>query len=165
MVDATISRVRLRDLTRLGRSRTGERPARGPPPGASASRRRVVTEALRASATPRRRAPERPARAPNLRSHGITHLAERELVAGHEPAAGRFTRRELEDGVRAAPGSGAPGAKIVRDPEYTQSSVQEDRIDREAHEKGVDGRGRAKEQSLARPQLIASEQSPHARDR
>lgn len=30
---------------------------------------------LGASATPRRRAPERPARAPNLQSHGITHLA------------------------------------------------------------------------------------------
>jgi hypothetical protein len=46
MVDATISRVRLRDLTRLGRSRTDHRPASGPPPGASASRRRVVTDAL-----------------------------------------------------------------------------------------------------------------------
>jgi hypothetical protein len=46
MADATISRVRLRDLTRLGRSRTEHRPASGPPLGASASRRRVVTDAL-----------------------------------------------------------------------------------------------------------------------
>jgi hypothetical protein len=46
MVDATISRVRLRDLARLGRSRTDQRPASGPPPGACASRRRVVTDAL-----------------------------------------------------------------------------------------------------------------------
>jgi hypothetical protein len=46
MADATISRVRLRDLTRLGRFRTGHRPASGPPPGACASRRRVVTDAL-----------------------------------------------------------------------------------------------------------------------
>jgi hypothetical protein len=45
MVDATISRVRLRDLTRLGRSRTVQRPASGPPAGACASRRRVVTDA------------------------------------------------------------------------------------------------------------------------
>jgi hypothetical protein len=45
MVDARISRVRLRDLTRLGRSRTEQRPAGGPPPGACASRRRVVTDA------------------------------------------------------------------------------------------------------------------------
>jgi hypothetical protein len=45
MVDATISRVRLRDLTRLGRSYSGHRPAGGPPPGVSASRRRVVTDA------------------------------------------------------------------------------------------------------------------------
>jgi hypothetical protein len=45
MVDATISRVRLRDLARLGRYRTGRRPAGGPPPGACASRRRVVTDA------------------------------------------------------------------------------------------------------------------------
>jgi hypothetical protein len=41
-----ISLVLLRDLTRLGRSRTVHRPASGPPPGASASRRRVVTDAL-----------------------------------------------------------------------------------------------------------------------
>jgi hypothetical protein len=46
MADATISRVRLRDLARLGRSRTDQRPASGPPPGACASRRRVVTDAL-----------------------------------------------------------------------------------------------------------------------
>jgi hypothetical protein len=45
MADAKISRVRLRDLTRLGRSRTGHRPASGPPTGACASRRRVVTDA------------------------------------------------------------------------------------------------------------------------
>jgi hypothetical protein len=45
MADAMISRVRLRDLTRLGRSRTDHRPASGPPPGACASRRRVVTDA------------------------------------------------------------------------------------------------------------------------
>jgi hypothetical protein len=45
MADATISRVRLRDLTRLGRSRADQRPASGPPPGACASRRRVVTDA------------------------------------------------------------------------------------------------------------------------
>jgi hypothetical protein len=45
MVDATISRVRLRDLTRLGRSRTEQRPASGPPLGACACRRRVVTDA------------------------------------------------------------------------------------------------------------------------
>jgi hypothetical protein len=46
MAAATISRVRMHDLTRLGRSRTVHRPASGPPPGASASRRRVVTDAL-----------------------------------------------------------------------------------------------------------------------
>jgi hypothetical protein len=45
MVDATISRVRMRELTRLGRSHAGHRPASGPPPGACASRRRVVTDA------------------------------------------------------------------------------------------------------------------------
>jgi hypothetical protein len=44
MADAMISRVRMRDLARLGRSRTVHRPAGGPPPGACASRRRVVTD-------------------------------------------------------------------------------------------------------------------------
>jgi hypothetical protein len=46
MVDAMISRVRMRDLARLGRSRTDHRPASGPLPAACASRRRVVTDAL-----------------------------------------------------------------------------------------------------------------------
>jgi len=45
MAAATISRVRMRDLTRLGRSRPDHRPASAPPLGASASRRRVVTDA------------------------------------------------------------------------------------------------------------------------
>jgi hypothetical protein len=36
----------MHDLARLGRSRSGHRPASGPPPGASASRRRVVTDVL-----------------------------------------------------------------------------------------------------------------------
>jgi hypothetical protein len=55
MGDATVSRVRLRDLTRLGRSRSGHDP--------QAARR-----------------PARALRAPNLRSHGITHLDG--LIAG-----------------------------------------------------------------------------------
>jgi hypothetical protein len=46
MAAATISRVRMHDLTRLGRSGTVHRPASGPPPDACASRRRVVTDAL-----------------------------------------------------------------------------------------------------------------------
>jgi hypothetical protein len=46
IVDALISGVRMHDLTRLGRSRTGHRPASGPPRGACASRRRVVTDAF-----------------------------------------------------------------------------------------------------------------------
>jgi hypothetical protein len=47
MVDSKISRLRMRDLARLGRSRAGHRPASGPPPLASASRRRVLTDACR----------------------------------------------------------------------------------------------------------------------
>jgi hypothetical protein len=46
MANALISRVRMHDLTRLGRFHTGPRPASGPPPGVCASRRRVVTDAL-----------------------------------------------------------------------------------------------------------------------
>jgi hypothetical protein len=46
MPDATISRVRLRDLTRLGRFRADHRAAGGPLHGPCASRRRVVTDAL-----------------------------------------------------------------------------------------------------------------------
>jgi uracil-DNA glycosylase len=72
MGNATISRVRMRDLARLGRSRTGARPASGPPAAACASRRQVVTEAasIGNALSPH---PRRPARTPNRRSHGITH--------------------------------------------------------------------------------------------
>jgi hypothetical protein len=44
MVDATISRVRMRDLACLGRSGARLR-AYGPPPGACASRRQAATDA------------------------------------------------------------------------------------------------------------------------
>jgi len=47
MADSAISRVRMRDLALLGRSRSVHRPANGPPPGACASRRRVVTDAAK----------------------------------------------------------------------------------------------------------------------
>jgi hypothetical protein len=45
MVDARISRVRLRALARLGRSRLGRRPASRPPAAASAARRQAVADA------------------------------------------------------------------------------------------------------------------------
>jgi len=47
MVDSKISRLRMLDLARLGRSRAGLRPASGSLPFASASRHRVHTHALR----------------------------------------------------------------------------------------------------------------------
>jgi hypothetical protein len=47
MVDSKISRLRMRDLARLGRSGADHRPASGPPPVACASRRRVLTDACR----------------------------------------------------------------------------------------------------------------------
>jgi hypothetical protein len=47
MVDPTISRLRMRDLARLGRSPANHRPASGPLPAASASRRRLLTDADR----------------------------------------------------------------------------------------------------------------------
>jgi hypothetical protein len=43
MVDSTISRLRMRDLARLGRSRAGHRPASGPPPVACASQSGQLT--------------------------------------------------------------------------------------------------------------------------
>jgi hypothetical protein len=45
MVDATISRVRVRDLACLGRSGAGLRAAGGPQPSACASRRQSATDA------------------------------------------------------------------------------------------------------------------------
>ena len=62
MIDATISRARLRDLARLGRCRRLEPGGAGPQPAAASSRQRVTHAP--ASATPCRNDPERPARAP-----------------------------------------------------------------------------------------------------
>src|SRR5437762_1074056 len=58
MVDATISRARLRELACPGRPLHAVE----------------LAPMLRASAPVRRRAPERPARAPVRRSHDINHL-------------------------------------------------------------------------------------------
>src|SRR5438876_4224148 len=82
MIEATLSHVRMRDLARLGRV--------GPPPVPLARAARSPTlhavsrpPVLRVSPAVCRRAPERPAHAPNARFRGINHLMRsRLLIAG-----------------------------------------------------------------------------------
>jgi hypothetical protein len=88
MRDAKISRVRRRDLTRLGRSRTEQRPEAG---------RRPARELRDAESSPMlisignalSSRPERPARVPNLRSRGIAHLED----PSSERASGQLDRQ------------------------------------------------------------------------
>src|SRR5215475_1432273 len=84
---------------------------------------------------------------------------DRQRLASLEPSAGRLARRELEDGLGAPLRGGAPRPEVVRDLEHAEPLVEEDRVDRKAHEKRVDRAGRAKEETFARIQLFASEQA------
>ena len=102
MADARISRVRMRDLTRRDRFRTGPGPrsfaVSGACASASSARRRCFSIAT--VPTPR---PRRPARAPNMPTSDINHLAMERfdaLVVGAGPAGSTAAFRLARAGAR-----------------------------------------------------------------
>src|SRR5439155_3047531 len=91
--------------------------------------------------------------------------SQREPIADREAAAGAFSGRKLEHRLRAAARSRAPGLDAVCDAEHDEAPVEENGVDREAHEPGVDRRGRPKQQALPRPQPVTAKQAPQAGQR
>src|SRR5215210_8617352 len=84
-------------------------------------------------------------------------IDEGEPFSKTEPSALAGTCFELDDGFRAAPEREAPRLEGVLDPDNLHVAVDEDGVDREAHEMRVDRRGRQIE-PLAGLELVPPEQ-------
>ena len=94
----------------------------------------------------------------------LASLGEYEL--SHLDALARaFTRGELQHGVRLPSRGHAPRAQSLDDVDDAHASIQEERIDREAHESGVNPGRRRDEHSLTGRQPLAAEQPAHAQQR
>src|SRR5687768_13690205 len=87
---------------------------------------------------------------------------EREPVADREPSARALSGRELENRLCTPSGRGTPGLHAVFDSKHDEGPVEEDDVDREAHEKGVNGRGGLEQEALPLLQPCPSEQAPQA---
>jgi len=88
-----------------------------------------------------------------------------ETVAELEASAGGFARRELEYGVGLAPRGRPPRTEVRRDCQHAQVAIEEDHVDREAHEGGVNRRSGPEEDPLAGRERAAAEQAANARER
>src|SRR3954451_12133260 len=91
--------------------------------------------------------------------------AEDELVPGTDVPDLRLARGELEHGTGALLPRHPPRAQLAPDGQHAEIPVEEQCVDREPHEPGVDGRRRAEQQPLAGRELRSAEQSPQARER
>src|SRR3954447_4069840 len=90
---------------------------------------------------------------------------EHELVPGTDVPDLRLARGELEHGARPLLPGHPPRAQLAPDGQHAEIPVEEQRVDREPHEPGVDGRRRAEQQALARRELRPAEQPAQARER
>src|SRR4051794_28581288 len=90
---------------------------------------------------------------------------ESQLRAGADRPLLRLTRSEFEDDACSALHRHAPWAHVIAHREHPELLVEEDHVDREAHEPGVDGGGRAEQQALAGRQLAPPQKAPQAPER
>jgi hypothetical protein len=67
--------------------------------------------------------------------------------------------------MRFSPRRCSPRAQVAGDLQDSEIAVEEDDVDREAHERRVHGRGGAEKDSLAARQRLAPEQAAGARER
>ena len=67
--------------------------------------------------------------------------------------------------MRAPSRGHAPGSKLLLDLEHAELAVEEDHVDRESHEPGVDRPSRPNQKPLSTREGLASEQPAHARER
>ena len=82
-----------------------------------------------------------------------------------DAAALALARGELDDGLRAAPARPLATAQRRLDPDHDLLAVEEDDVDREAHEERVNRPRRAEEDSLAGGEAAPAEQAAHPRER
>lgn len=82
-------------------------------------------------------------------------------VSGSDPAPLALPGRKLENGAGSAATGGAPGLQVSYDPNDAVVCVKEERVDREAHERCVNGRSRAEQEPLSGVEPRAPEQPLH----
>ena len=85
----------------------------------------------------------------------------RDAVAHLETATTRLSGGELDDLARSAARDRAPGADVVLDLDDHLVGVEEDRVDRKAHERGVDAPAGPEHHAFALPQVLAAEKAAH----
>ena len=83
-------------------------------------------------------------------------------VADLEPAPARLARGQFDHLAGAAAGDRAPRPDLVLDLDHDLVGVQEDGVDREAHERGVDAPARPEDHALTLPEVLAAEEAAHA---
>ena len=86
----------------------------------------------------------------------------RDAVADLESAPAALAGRQLDDLARAAARHRPPRPDLVLDPDDDLVGVEEDGVDREAHERGVDAPAGPQHHALALPQVLPAEESAHA---
>ena len=100
--------------------------------------------------------------APVHASVGGAPRGPRDAVADLESAAASLAGRQLDDLTRAATRNRAPRPDLVLDLDDDLIGVEEDGVDREAHERRVDAPAGAQHHPFALPEVLAAEQPAHA---
>ncbi len=88
---------------------------------------------------------------------GRTARGPRDAVANLETTPARLSGGELDDLARSAARDRAPGADVVLHLDDHLVGVEEDRIDRKAHQRGVDAPAGPEHHPLALPEVLATE--------
>src|SRR5438874_12967198 len=110
---------------------------------------RASRRSERASRVRRRRRPR----------EGPTSSRQRQkTVADAQAPPLALARRQLEDRLRAPPARGSPGRQPRDDLEDLEVRIEEDGVDRKAHERRVHGRGGTEEDALTTWPLAPAEQ-------
>src|SRR5438874_11161213 len=92
-------------------------------------------------------------------------MLEPQSVADLRAEAIALARVQLEDGARAATGSRASRPESWPHGKHPEVLVEEQDIDREAHEERVDGGGRAQQDAFSGGKLASPEEPPQAYQR
>ena len=86
-------------------------------------------------------------------------------IADTDAAMLGFAGRQLDDGFRASRTGRPPRAQAIRDFDDFPGLVDEDNVDREAHEERVDRRCRPQQQAFTARKRSPAQQPAHARER
>src|SRR3954447_21442866 len=90
-----------------------------------------------------------------------TGVLQREALPDRDAGAAGRARRQLERRARAAAAGQPPGPQSLDDLAHGELAVDEDHVDREAHEEHVHRVGGTEQEPLPRLELAAAEEAAH----